>query len=344
VRPTAATQRAVQCQPVGLVGLPRLRLTCLSLGWLPLVFAFVLLAACASPGPGAEVTAAPVEVAPGVYMLRGTGGEVEPGNLGRIGNAGFIVGSSGVLVIDTGISHRHGQALLQAIERTTDKPVRAVLITQTRQEFLFGATAFQQRGIPVHMHVRAAGLMTARCESCLKTLRQVLGDEEMQGTALFRPDLQFDRSYTLDPALIGRPVQVLHLGHSSGPGDVVVFDVLSGVLFGGGLLEQLRVPDVQDSDLPGWQAALAALRSLPLQQIVPGHGPVAGRQLVDETSRYLAQLNERMITLMRQGAALSEVADAAELPEFRHWDQYDVIHRRNASVVYLRLEREMLFR
>jgi hypothetical protein len=32
------------------------------------------------------------------------------------------------------------------------------------------------------------------------------------------------------------------------------------------------------------------------------------------------------------------------LPEFTGWDQYDTIHRRNASIMYVRLERELLFR
>jgi len=38
------------------------------------------------------------------------------------------------------------------------------------------------------------------------------------------------------------------------------------------------------------------------------------------------------------------VADASELPEFETWDQYDTIHRRNASVAYLRVERELMFK
>ena len=58
-----------------------------------------------------------VEVAPGVYMFRGAAGEVGVDNLGRIGNAGFIIGTTGVLAIDTGTSYRHGVALLTAIRR-----------------------------------------------------------------------------------------------------------------------------------------------------------------------------------------------------------------------------------
>jgi glyoxylase-like metal-dependent hydrolase (beta-lactamase superfamily II) len=312
-----------------------------------------LLAGCAGPRvvpPAPTATAAAErpagqarQLAPGVYMVQGTGGEPGPANQGRTGNAGFIVGDTGVLVIDTGVSFRHGEALLAEIARVTPLPVRQVLVTHTRQEFLFGAAAFRARGIPVHMHRSAAQLMAARCEGCLKTLQRVLGDDEMRGTAMFTPDGVFEAGHTLE-ALIGRPVQVLYEGHSSGPGDIAVFDARSGVLFAGGLLDQGYIPDVQDSDLAVWAKALARWQTLPLRQVVPGHGPASSPALIGDVARYLVQLQRRAAELLAKGTALSEVADLTELPDFRGWDQYDTIHRRNASVVYLRLERELLFK
>lgn len=318
-------------------------------GW---VLAAALLGGCAGTMPpagalpglqGAERSGGTAQrLAPGVYMVRGSGGEPGPDNLGRTGNAGFIVGPTGVLVIDTGVSFRHGQALLAEIARVTPLPVRQVVVTHTRQEFLFGAGAFRARGIPVLMHRQAAALMAARCEGCLKTLQRVLGDEEMRGTTLFTPDVLVDAGQVVD--LIGRPVQLLYEGHSSGPGDLAVFDPASGVLFAGGLLDQGYIPDVQDSDLAAWSAALVRWQGLPLRQVVPGHGPASSPALIGDVARYLAQLQRRAAELLARGAALSEVADLTELPDFRGWDQYETIHRRNASVVYLRLERELLFK
>ena len=309
-----------------------------------LLAALVTIAAgCATPA-GSTAAQAPValKVAEGVYMLPGSRGEVDTGTLGRIGNAGFIIGDSGVIAIDTGTSYLHGVALLNAIAKVTDKPIRLALITHTRQEFLFGAAAYRERGIPIHMHRKTAELMVARCEGCLKTLKRVLGEDAMRGTVMFKPDEVFDQAPLL--RLIGRPVQVLHHGHSSGPGDIAVLDLQSGVLFAGGLVDHLRVPDVQDSLLPGWRRALAGLRALPIQNLVPGHGPSATADSIDAVQRYLAQLEARVLELIRSGAALSDVPDSAALPEFKDWDQYDIIHRRNASVLFVRMEREQMFK
>ena len=285
---------------------------------------------------------ASVQVADGVYMVPGAPGEVDAQTLGRIGNSGFIVGETGVLAIDTGTSHLHGLALLAEIRRVTDKPVRLALITHTRQEFLFGATAFRDKGITVSMQRKAAGLMQSRCERCLKTLRQVLGDDAMRGTAMFKADHEYDASHALES--IGRRVRVLYFDHSSGPGDVAILDERTGVLFAGGLLDHQRIPDVQDSDLDHWTEALQALRTLPLRAIVPGHGPLAPPAAIDTGLRYLAQLRTRLVALLNSGTALSDVPDASALPEFARWDQYDTIHRRNASILFVRFEREQMFR
>ena len=284
----------------------------------------------------------PQRLADGVYLLPGQGDQADAGNLGRIGNAGFIVGPLGVLAIDTGTSLAHGQALLAAIRRVTDAPVRLALISHTRPEFLFGAAAYRAQGIPIHSHRRTAQLMAARCETCLKTLVQQVGAVPMQGTQLVAPDQLFDASLLLHT--IGRPVQVLWGGHSSGPGDIAVFDQTSGVLFGGGLLDNGRIPDIQDSDLPGWQRMLATLQQLPLTQAVGGHGPAGPPALLATVQRYLQQLQARATALVDAQASLITVPEASDLPEFAAWAQYDTIHRRNASIAFLRVEREQLLR
>ncbi len=298
-----------------------------------------------SPGAASPATVNAVEIAAGVYLLPGLPGEVDANTLGRVGNAGFIVGSRGVLAIDTGTSYLHGRALLDAIRRVTDRPVRMAIVTHTRQEFLFGGAAFREQGIPIAMHSDAAGLMASRCETCLKTLRTTLGEDAMRGTAMYKPDVRFtDPSRVEAAALIGRPVQVLFFGHSSGPGDVAVFDTATGALFAGGLLDAKRIPDVIDSDLRGWAAALRSLQALPLKVIVPGHGSAGPMRVVDEVERYLGDLEDRARTLLKAGVPLSEVADATNLPDFAAWDQYDTVHRRNAAIVYLRVEREQLLK
>lgn len=297
----------------------------------------VALCACAG-GPTGGAPLRPQRLADGVWVLPGQPGVADAANLGRIGNAGFIVGPDGVVAIDTGTSRAHGEAILAAIRSVTDKPVRLALVTHTRPEFLFGGNAFQAVGIPVVMHSRTARLMASRCETCLKTLQLTVGAEHLRGTAMYKPDRQYEDSHEI--AGLGRTVRVLYFGHSSGPGDIAVHDVASGVLFCGGLADVQRIPDIQDSDLPGWHRALGSLQALGARTVVPGHGAATGAQALADVERYLAQLESSARALVQRGVSLIDVGDAIALTQFSAWDQYDIIHRRNASIAYLRIERE----
>ena len=294
-------------------------------------------AAADSPAVDAAI-GQPFELAAGVFVVRGTGGGVDEANLGRIGNSGFIAGSGGVLAIETGTSHRHGLALLDGLRRATGRLPRQVLITHTRQEVLFGATAFRAAGVPIAMHADAAQLMRARCQTCLRNLRRQLGAIEMAGTELIVPDRLFERDHEID--LAARSPQVLGYGHSCGPGAVAVFDAASGVLFAGGFADEQRIPEVQDADLAQWLRALDALCALPARIVVPGHGAPTTPAVFERIARYLRALDARVRELLASGTPLSALAAAAELPEYAGWDQYDTIHRRNAALLYLRLERE----
>jgi glyoxylase-like metal-dependent hydrolase (beta-lactamase superfamily II) len=109
-------------------------------------------------------------IAPGVYVVPGDAGDITPANLGRIANAAFVVGPKGVVVVESGVSFRHGEAIIAAVEAVTRRPIRLVIVTHAAQDVLFGAAAFQARGIPVLMHRDAAAMMArAATPACARS-------------------------------------------------------------------------------------------------------------------------------------------------------------------------------
>ena len=275
------------------------------------------------------------KVADGVYAFIGDAGEISAANRGFVGNSGFIVGPSAVVVIDTGTSYRHGQRMLQAIARITDKPVVLVVITHAVQEFLFGNAAFAERGIPILAHRETTKLMKARCEHCLENLKPVL-DKELEGTRLVPPQRQIDATTTIDAG--GRRLELIYLGWASTPGDLAVFDPDSGVLFAGGMVSIGRIPDIRDSDFEGWQRALRRLQEHKPGRIVPGHGPVSGPGAIAQTAGYLDALDHSIKSLYAESSSLMESVEKAILPAYRDWSMYATTHRQNALHRYLQLE------
>jgi glyoxylase-like metal-dependent hydrolase (beta-lactamase superfamily II) len=277
----------------------------------------------------------PEQVADGVYAFIGDTGEISAANRGFVGNSGFIVGATGVVVIDTGTSYRHGRRMLEAIARVTDKPVELVIVTHAVQEFLFGNAAFAERGIALLAHRETTKLMRARCERCLENLKPVLG-EELEGTRLVLPQREIDATTIIDAG--GRRLELIYLGWASTPGDLAVLDLESGVLFAGGMISIGRIPDIRDCDFEGWQRALRQLEEFKAARIVPGHGPISGPEAITATAAYLDALDQVVKGLYAESSSLLESVEKATLPAYRDWSRYGTTHRQNALHRYLQLE------
>ncbi len=297
------------------------------LAWVP-----VLLALSCANASALET----VRVADDVYAFMGALDEPAPANGGFIGNAGFIVARDGIVVIDTGASYRHGRAMLQAIRRVSDKPVALVINTSAVQEFLFGNAAFAQTGAPLLTHRRSAELMRERCAHCLENLRLLLGEESLRGTHLVIPERLVDGSQFLQVA--GRELELLHYGWAATPGDLVVLDRRSGVVFAGGLVSIARVPETRDGRLAPWLAALDAIARLPAQRVVPGHGPVVDIAEVRRMRGYLTDLDALVRRLYEERVSLLDALDRSDLPTYRDWGAFGTVHRRNVQQRYLELE------
>jgi glyoxylase-like metal-dependent hydrolase (beta-lactamase superfamily II) len=311
----------------------------LSLRWAGLgarIAALGLMALALLAAAAVRAEMQPVEVAAGVYALIGSTDEVTPENRGVVGNSGFIVGDSGVILIGTGSSFAHGRELIALAERTAGKPVVLGIITQPLQEFVMGAAAFAERGIPTLAQEQAARMITARCDNCLKNLQRLLGDGPMRGTQVLAPTQTVSANEIRQVA--SRRIQLWHPGWGSSPGDLVVIDLQTGVAFTGALVSVGRIPDLRDGDPVGWRKALEALARLPIRQLVPGYGPVADLMALAALPAYFDAVEQQASQFLEAGMSLLEASQGSDLPAYAGWDLYARAHPRNLQQTYLRLE------
>jgi len=299
----------------------------------------VALPAVAAPAAGSPQVAmpAPVNVAPGVYVFRGLAGETNAQDLGGTANVSAIIGPRGVAVIESGVSFRRGEAIIEALGRMTARPIRLLILTHAGQEVVFGAAAFQAHGIPVLMHRDAAALMAARCDQCLQRLNATLGMRAMVGTRLVKPDVLIDASASIDT--IGRSLRLIAPTEGSAPGALAVFDGASSTLIGGSLVTVDRIPDLRDSDGDTWPVALELLGATQCAHLVPAYGAIGDCTALRALARYFSKLQARAQELFATGVGLADVARRADLSEFAAWDGYATLHGANAERVFLRVER-----
>jgi len=126
---------------------------------------------------------------------------------------------------------------------------------------------------------------------------------------------------------------------ASAPGAIAVFDPRTSTLITGDLVTINRVPDMRDADPTAWRDVLAQLDATRCRYLVPAYGPVGKCANIATFARYLSALETRVDALMKDGVSLAELRDRCDLPEFARWDQYELLHPKNANYTYLRLER-----
>jgi glyoxylase-like metal-dependent hydrolase (beta-lactamase superfamily II) len=280
--------------------------------------------------------AAPQKVAANVYAFIGASEEASAQNRGATANQGFIVGDSGIIVIDTGSSDEYGEYMLRAIAKITDKPVVLVITTFTGQDHVLGNGAFKRNRIAIVSHRDADKSMAEHCANCLANLKKNIGEDIMANTKVNRPTLLLEQS--IQVKIAGRDVDIIFLGHSNAPGSLAIYDRVSGVLFSGDVFSFDRLPETREAKIDGWLAAIDSIKKLPVKQIVPGHGPVSKPGRMEEVSTYLRELKVQAEKLYRAGVSLGEVTNQAHLPAYSKWAMYDLLHRRNVFNLYLELE------
>ncbi|HET6756936.1 MAG TPA: MBL fold metallo-hydrolase [Burkholderiales bacterium] len=282
----------------------------------------------------------PQRVATDVYAFLGAAEEIKPSNRGNVINTGFIIGYDGVIVVDSGANDQHGQRILDAIARTTSKPVLLLINTHPHPENVLGNSAFARFGIPILAHSETIAAMRARCEMCFDHTLSLLNEDIMRGTEIVIPGQSAEESQEIQVA--GRRLKLIYFGWAHTEGDLAVLDVKSGVLFTGGLVSVGRTPVMQQARTQGWISALESLQDQPIERVVPDVGPISHPIRIADTLRYLKSLLQTLERQYEEGKSAIDVLQTSELPQFKDWALYDSAHPLNVQHVYRELEREEL--
>lgn len=288
-----------------------------------------------------SVQAAPLkmkEVAPGVYVHHGVHEDMSEGYHGDICNIGFIVGKQSVAVIDTGGSFALGQQLREAISLATKLPVSHVINTHIHPDHIFGNAAFKNDNPVFVGHAKLGDAMELRKDIYLRNNTEVLG-EAFKGSEIVKPTLTVAEELEID---LGNRTLKLHawpVAHTNT--DLTVFDTSTATLWTGDLLFIERTPSM-DGDTRNWLKLLPQIKSIPAQQVVPGHGPVTTewKQAFDRQQHYFEVLLGDIRGAIKKGESMESTMNHAAASEKDAWELFQVVNRRNVNLLYPQLEWE----
>lgn len=247
------------------------------------------------------------EVKPGVFAAI-----ARPGDEDAVGNAGFVIGSDAVLIVDAFATPRAADQLLAQIRKKTPKPIRWLIVTHHHLDHWGGDSVFAKAGATVVATEYARGRILAR-------LQQDPGPVAEKARRLEPPSVTYREALSI--WLGDRRVDVFTKpGHTDGDSLVSVPD--ADVLFGGDLLQKGTVPNLSDADTGAWIHTLDELAPrFPSATIVPGHGGVARPLDLRGLRDFLTTLRTSVARELRDGKSGDALVQAVmpRLAPYTKW-------------------------
>ncbi|HEY4030052.1 MAG TPA: MBL fold metallo-hydrolase [Caulobacteraceae bacterium] len=295
-----------------------------------------LAALCLFALPVAAQSPAPAPAGP-PFELK----QVGPGVYAAIGgpmagsNAGFVVGDDGVLVVDTFFFPEAAKALLAAIRKTTDKPIRYVVNTHYHIDHVSGDAVFKAAGATIIAHKNVPGWIHSENLHLLGANLTPAMKAQIDG--LIPPDQTIDKTTVIT---LGKRRIELHpmAGHTGG--DLVVGVLDAHVMFTGDIVWNHTGPTTIDGTISKWMAEVAQLEKLPDTTFVPGHGDVATAKDLDDLRALFADLISVTADARKAGLsgdALAAVAAPKLAALHQAWPRLD----RNAPFLVKEMDQEL---
>ena len=251
------------------------------------------------------------EVAPNVfaYIHSGVGWD--------ICNSGFIVGDDGVLVIDSMMVASMVRPYMEGIRKVTDKPIRYVVNTHHHVDHSFGNQFYLPAEVVSHRGCREA-LITSGADVDMLSQRYPQYSEDWKVARLTPASVTYEDKMVVH--LGDRVVELLHPGPAHTYGDTLVYLPQEKVLFTGDVAFHYLTPLARDGHVSNWiRIANGILKDLDATTLIPGHGPVSGKEVVSATLKYLRLIKRTSRAHFERGAGVEEATSAVALGEYADW-------------------------
>ena len=267
-----------------------------------IAFAAALLATVA----GAQLDFSAVEiqtteVAPGIYMLVGAGG-----------NLGLSVGEDGAFLVDDQFAPLSGK-IMAAIGELTDAPVEFLVNTHWHPDHTGGNEVFGTAGAVIVAHDNV------RVRMSTEQFSEILNQTVPPSPDIALPIVTFNDELTFH--YNGETIHAFHTGPAHTDGDVILHFADADVFHMGDNFFNGFYPFVDvgsNGDIDGVIAA--GYRVLAMSdsdsRIIPGHGPLATRDDLRDWLRVVRDTRESIQSLVDQGMSEDEVVAANPTAEY----------------------------
>src|SRR3990172_771498 len=215
------------------------------------------------------------EVSPGIF------GYVQLDGSWGLNNTGFIVGKDGVVVIDTCFTEKRSRWFHDAVRKTAgSKAIRTLVNTHHHGDHTHGNYVFLPAATIIGHELCRAEVIAAG-----HSTKGMFPGVDWGEIVVAPPVVTFEERLNL--YVDDLRVELIFVGPAHTTNDIVAWIPERKVLFAGDIVFNEGTPFAMMGSVAGWLDALELLQALPIETIVPGHGPVCGPGVLDEVAAYL---------------------------------------------------------
>lgn len=241
------------------------------------------------------------QLANGLYMMEGAGG-----------NLAVSVGEDGAFLVDDQFAPLSGK-IMAAISELTDSEVEFLVNTHWHGDHTGGNEAFGNAGAIIVAHDNTRVRMTE------EQLRQIFDTSYPPRPEEALPIVTFDDEMTFH--WNGETIRAFHVDPAHTDGDVILYFENADVFHMGDVFFNTFYPFIDvdsNGDIDGIVAAGYRVLSMatPDSQIIPGHGPLATADDLQEWLKMLRVTRESMQSLIDEGLSEDEAFAARPTAEF----------------------------
>ncbi len=257
------------------------------------------------------------EVAPGVFFrysaISATDKTVAFGGSNNI----WVVFEDYVVVIDANFPKEAGD-VIKAIKKTTSKPIRYVLDTHHHGDHAYGNAVFAEAGASIVSQANCARWLRDKgAKEFADAGRGPTPRKDVAASVLKIPEVVFDDKLVLDDGK--QRVEFLFLGHAHTPGDAFAYLPKHKILCTGDACVNGAFNFMGHSDSASWIRALERAQQLDVKIVLPGHGPISGKDLLEKQKRYFVDLRQQVQRGVEADKNVDDIIAGMLMPWYKEW-------------------------
>ena len=282
-----------------------------------------------------------IEVSDNLYIINDKNG----------GNVAFLVTKKGIVVVDAGGTQKEGERIVSIIRSVSDKPIKYLILTHFHGDHINGISGFPKSvkiiahknlsenykqfnrdnlknyvenvlpGYLVNLKLQMGSINNKESDEYLAIEKDYEVNKEyyenIKNIKFREPDIVFDDFYRF--RLSDERIMLEFPGPGHTNDNILVKFSNHNVIHTGDLVFNKSFPytiEEHGVDIYNWVKTLDDLKKENIYTVIPGHGEIGPKIILQEQSEYFKTLAQKVERLKKQGFNLEQIIAKCDIKDF----------------------------